>query len=408
MDNRQFYIKEFDNNYYYNFKAEYRFFKFIEIYVRTRIFDMRVFKDNMEVIRNTIDTSQLPGYKRLLTEEYWKIPDDQFEGVIDETLEDVKNGRIELIQIVKLFAYFIYFIKKDLIKYDIRTIKSVFFNGMNIASLTSSYCANVDEELSTVAIEDEIAEEMREVLKHFNEINAQLKDKMYREQAEDVFKCIPMKMEQFYDKFDKECMNIPIFKYYDAFQMFQRISCASNEDMVSIKEKLADRAKRYTKEIAPEMKNIAKLKRVMDDYIDGKLPSIKIVLLEDFSNELGNILSLYEPEEVEEIIEKPMKPRIVTQREMPIERREPERVTLRSTEEETEGNRIRYTQESEKLEEEYEEDDYNEEDTEELGSQESIDARREVEKEEDDTRPQFLKSIEKYYNRKNWDDDSEE
>ena len=29
MDNRQFYIKEFDNNYYYNFKAEYRFFKFI-------------------------------------------------------------------------------------------------------------------------------------------------------------------------------------------------------------------------------------------------------------------------------------------------------------------------------------------------------------------------------------------
>ena len=36
MDNRQFYIKEFDNNYYYNFKAEYRFFKFIEYYVRTR------------------------------------------------------------------------------------------------------------------------------------------------------------------------------------------------------------------------------------------------------------------------------------------------------------------------------------------------------------------------------------
>ena len=45
MDNRQFYIKEFDSNYYYNFKAEYRFFKFIEKYVRTRIFDMKTFKD---------------------------------------------------------------------------------------------------------------------------------------------------------------------------------------------------------------------------------------------------------------------------------------------------------------------------------------------------------------------------
>ncbi len=294
MDNRQFYIKEFDNNYYYNFKAEYRFFKFIEIYVRTRIFDMKVFKENMEVIRNTIDTSQLPGYKRLLTEEYWKIPDDQFDGVIDETLEDVKNGRIELIQIVKLFAYFTYFIKKDLIRYDMRTIKSVFFNGMNIASLTSSYCDNVEEELSQVAIEDDIAIEMEEVLKHFNEINAKLKDKMYQEKAEDIFKCIPMKMELFYDKFDKECMNVPIFKYYDPFQMFQRISCASNEDIVSIKEKLADRAKRFPKEIEPEIRNIHKLKQIMDDYIDGKLPSIKIVLLEDFSNELGNILSKYE------------------------------------------------------------------------------------------------------------------
>ena len=297
MDNRQFYIKEFDNNYYYNFKAEYRFFKFIEIYVRTRIFDMKVFKENMEVIRNTIDTSQLPGYKRLLTEEYWKIPDDQFSGVIEETLEDVKNGKIELIQIVKLFAYFIYFIKKDLINYDIRTIKSVFFNGMNIASLTSSYCDNVEEELSQVAIENDTEFEMEEILKHFDQINAKLKDKMYQEKAEEIFKCIPMKMELFYDKFDKECMNIPIFKYYDSFQMFQRISCASNEDIVTIKEKLADRAKRFPKEIEGEMKNISKLKQIIDDYVDGKLPSIKIVLLEDFSNELGNILENYKPKE---------------------------------------------------------------------------------------------------------------
>ena len=91
LDNRQFYIKEFDNNYYYNFKTEYRFFKFIEIYVRTRIFDMKTFKNDMETIINTIDTEKLPGYKRLLTEEYWKISDEQFPKVIEEVLEDVKK-----------------------------------------------------------------------------------------------------------------------------------------------------------------------------------------------------------------------------------------------------------------------------------------------------------------------------
>lgn len=293
MDNRQFYIKEFDNNYYYNFKAEYRFFKFIEIYVRTRIFDMKVFKEDMEVIRNTIDTDQLPAYKRLLTEEYWKISDDQFPGVIDEIIDDVKNGRIELINIVKIFAYFAYFVKKDLINYDMKTIKSVFLNGMNISSLTSSYCDNVEEELSRVSLEAEQSEDMDEILKHFNNINSKLEEKMYMEKAEEIFKCIPMKMELFYDKFDKECMEVPIFKYYDVFQMFQRISCASNEDIVTIKEKLLDRAKRHGKDLQEELPNLKKLKQVMDDYIDGKEPTIKMVILQEFAEELGNIIEEY-------------------------------------------------------------------------------------------------------------------
>ena len=289
MDNRQFYIKEFDNTYYYNFKVEYRFFKFIEIYVRTRIFDMKVFKDNMEVIRNTIDTDQLPGYKRLLTEEYWKISDDQFPTVIEQIIDDVKNGKIKPIEIVKIFAYFSYFIEKNLIDYDIQTIESVFINGMNIASVTSEYCEDAEEELSQIATED-AGPEMNNIIQRFYEINAQLKDKMYREKADELFKCIPMKMELFYDKFAKECNNIPIFKYYDPFQIFQRISCASNEDIVSIREMLAERAKHHKEEIRPEMENIAKLKQIMCDYIDGKRPTIKNVMIEEFAKELDKIL----------------------------------------------------------------------------------------------------------------------
>ena len=293
MDNRQFYIKEFDNNYYYNFKAEYRFFKFIEVYVRTRIFDMKIFKRDMEAIINTVDTDKLPGYKRLLTEEYWKIADDQFDGVIQEVLDDVKNGNIELINVVKLFAYFSHFVKKGLIKYDMKTIKSVFFNGMNVSSLTSSYCPNVEEELSSLAIEEEKSEDMEEILQYFNNINEQLREKMLKEKAEEIFKYIPMRMEQFYDKFDRECMNIPIFKYYDVFQMFQRISCASNEDIVTIKEKLLDRAKRNGETLQEELPNIKKLKQVIDDYISGKQPTIKLVILQDFADELGNIIKEY-------------------------------------------------------------------------------------------------------------------
>ena len=293
MDNRQFYIKEFDNNYYYNFKAEYRFFKFIEYYVRTRIFDMKIFKQDMETIRNTVDTENLPGYKRLLTEEYWKISDDEFDGVIEDIMKDIKEGNLELIDIVKIYAYFSYFSRKGLIDYDVKTLKNVFFDGMNKSSLKSEYCENVNEELSKIAIE-EFAEDMEEILRHFDNLNNQLLDKKYREMAEDVFKCIPMKMEQFYEKFDKQCMQMPIFKYYDSYQLFQRISCASNEDIVLIKEKLVDRVERYKEQIEPEMKNIKLLKQIMDDYLKDKDTTIKIVMLREFSKDLGYILGKYE------------------------------------------------------------------------------------------------------------------
>ena len=292
MDNRQFYIKEFDNNYYYNFKVEYRFFKFIEMYVRTRIFDMKTFKKNMEVIINTVDTEKLPGYKRLLTEEYWKISDDQFPNVIEDAIEDVKAGKVKLLDTVKIFIYFTYFIKKGLINYDIKTIRGIFFNGMNAAALTSEYSENAEQEIEQTII-GEKTQEINDILNHFYMINNALKDKMYSQKAEEIFKCIPMKMETFYERFDRECMNVPIFKFYDPYQMFQRISCASNEDIVSIKEKLIDRAEKYTKEIEPEMKNIKQLKQVIDDYIKGKDVGIKIVMLKEFSNDLGTILEKY-------------------------------------------------------------------------------------------------------------------
>lgn len=292
MDNRQFYIKEFDSNYYYNFKSEYRFFKFIEYYIRTRIFDMKIFKENMEAIISTVDTENLPGYRRLLTEEYWKISDDQFDGVIKEVIEDIKEGKVNLIDTVKLFAYFSYFSRKGLIEYDLKTLKNIFFTGMNMAALSSTYCANIKEELGKIAIE-EVAEDMDEILKHFNVLNTQLLDKMYTEKAEDTMKCIPMKMEQFFEKFDRECMEIPIFKYYDPFQLFQRISCASNEDIVLLKEKLENRADKYPKKIEPEMKNIKQLKQIVDDYLKGKGTTIKIVMLKEFSKSLEYILSKY-------------------------------------------------------------------------------------------------------------------
>ncbi len=291
MDNRQFYIKEFDSNYYFNFKSEYRFFKFIEVYVRTRIFDMKIFKNDMEMIIQTIDTEKLPGYKRLLTEEYWKIADDQFPFVIEEVVSNVRKGDLQLIDIVKLFAYFSYFSRRKLISYDMQTIKNIFIGGMNLVEDKSEYCSNIDEELSRIGID--VGEDMTEVLNHFHEINRNLRVKMYQNKAEEIFKCIPMKMETFYEKFTEEYMGKPLLKYYDTYKMIQRITCASNEDIMKIKEMLIDRAKKYKKELESELPFIISLKSELELHCKGKHNSIKIVMIKEFANDLQIIIDLY-------------------------------------------------------------------------------------------------------------------
>ena len=299
MDNRQFYIKEFDSNYYFNFKSEYRFFKFIEIYVRTRIFDMKAFKKDMECIINTIDTEKLPGYKRLLTEEYWKISDEKFPEVIEEVISDVKSGKLELVEIVKLFAYFSYFSRSHLIDYKIEDLKEIFLSAMDTAAETSDFCDNIEEQLSRIGLD--VGEEMNEIIEYFHKLNAELEDRMYRNRADSIFKCIPMKMEMFYDKF-AEFSDKPILNHYDPYQMFQRITCANNEDIVLIKEMLVNRFKKYTDELSVEIPFIKKLKRVLDDYCRGKEIGIKIVMIKEFSKDLDTILNLYVGTEYEELL----------------------------------------------------------------------------------------------------------
>ncbi len=291
MDNRQYYIKEFDNNYYFNFKSDYRFFKFIEVYVRTRIFDMRLFKDDMENIIKTIDTEKLPGYKRLLTEEYWKISDDQFPGVIEEVLNDIKAGNLKLIEVVKLFAYFSYFSRRGLIHYDMPTIKEIFMNGMDKAAESSEYCDNIDEELTRIGID--VGDDMDEILQYFHKLNRRLEQKMYEEKADEIFKCIPMRMELFYDRFDTECMEKAILNYYDPYKMFQRIMCASNEDIVLIKEMLVTRASKNQELMKPELGFIIRLKAIIDEYYQAREVSIKMVMLKEFSNDLQTVIDLY-------------------------------------------------------------------------------------------------------------------
>ena len=123
-------------------------------------------------------------------------------------------------------------------------IKDRFLKGMDKSILKSKYCRNVKDELSNLGIElsNELRLSMEEIVVRFTKLNDMIYEAEMKALSENVFKNIPMKMELFYDLFEKECMDIPIFKYYEPLQMFQRITNASNEDIITIGDKLIERA----------------------------------------------------------------------------------------------------------------------------------------------------------------------
>ncbi len=287
-DNRQFYIKEFDNNYYFTFKTDYRFFKFVEKYVRTRIFDMKTFKDDMEAIVSNETRGNLPSYKRLLTEDYWKIEDADFNTVITETLDDVKAGKLQLAEYFKLYVIFNFFIQKGLIDIDPEYLKLTFINGMNIAAATSKYCKDIEAYMAgTNLVEQD--DNINYILEHFNNLNLQTKEKEYIEISKQLFEMIPDKVEKMSEEFVDKHLDIPIMKYYNMNTLFERIMLLGNEDIVLVKDIIAARYQKV-KDISNEERNIRLLKQAMEEYIRGKVPTIKVILIQDFIKTLDIIL----------------------------------------------------------------------------------------------------------------------
>ncbi len=288
-DNRQFYIKEFDNNYYFAFKTDYRFFKFVEQYVRTRIFDMKVFRDDMENIADHESRGKIPSYKRLLTEEYWKISDNDFNKVISETMEDIKEGKLQLIEYFKLYIIFNFFVQKGLLEIDSGYLKLTFISGMNLAAAHSTYCENVDAYINGIEL-DESDDNINEVYSHFRNLNLQTREKEYIDVAKELFEMIPDRVDRITEPFTEKYLEIPIFKYYNMNTLFERILQLENEDIVLVKDVIMSRLMNQ-KNLTVEDRNIRLLKQIIEEYIRGKVPTIKVILLQDFVKMLDLVLA---------------------------------------------------------------------------------------------------------------------
>ena len=78
-------------------------------------------------------------------------------------------------------------------------------------------------------------------------------------------------------------------KYYNMNTLFERIMLLGNEDIVLVKDIIAARYQKV-KDISNEERNIRLLKQAMEEYIRGKVPTIKVILIQDFIKTLDIIL----------------------------------------------------------------------------------------------------------------------
>ena len=249
---------------------------------------MKTFKDDMDAIVAQETKGHVASYKRLLTEDYWKIEDSEFNQVVSETLEDVKTGKLQLAEYFKLYVIFNFFIQKGLVDIDLEYLKLTFINGMNIAAATSKYCKDIEAYMiGTNLVEPD--DNINYILEHFNNLNLQTKEKEYIEVAKQLFEMIPDRVEKMSDVFVEQHLDIPIMKYYNMNTLFERILLLSNEDIVLVKDLITARYQNV-KDISNEERNIRLLKQAMEEYIRGKVPTIKVILVEDFIKALDMIL----------------------------------------------------------------------------------------------------------------------
>ena len=289
-DKNQFYLREFDNKYFLNLKNKYRFFKFIEIYVRTRYFDEKVFREDMDVATQSQfiqiqDESK--KYLKLLNGEYYKVSDFDFEILWKQSIEEVKNGLVNFKDYLKLFAIYKYFININLIDVNVSELKQAFILGMQIAANNNvkQIYENDESKLDEAEWKNNKDEDVEEIKEKYIKTRHMVIEEEASRRAVEVFKLLPDDISEFYRKMMNDYKDLPVFSRYDVDSLYERLELTPNYDLHNIINLLNVRYTDKPELLSADIKNLNRLVEVIKQHNEEKLKegskTIKIVLFEN-------------------------------------------------------------------------------------------------------------------------------
>ena len=277
-DQMGYYLREFDTRYFLNSKEDYRFFKFIEIYVRKRIFDNKVFNQNMKDMSNAhVEKKKEPEYTKFLNGSYWKLQDFDFTILVEQVLYDVKEGKVPSKDYIKLFAVYKHLVEIGVIRTDMEDIHTKFLVGYK-AALTNEAKKN-----HNVVEKNEVFDTTDSVIKDFasecNRLKGAIFDSCIREKVSELFKNMAENIDEFYKQILGEFANIPIFEKYDMDVLYSKLENLQNSDLYNLISLLTTRYEGNKELLNLDSSNLRRLATIIEEKTQNEDMTIKKALL---------------------------------------------------------------------------------------------------------------------------------
>ena len=295
-DKNQFYLREFDNKYFLNSTSKYKFFKFIEIYVRTRVFDEKVFRQDMDLAtakQENLKKDEAKKYLKLLNSDYYKMSDIDFDILWKQVLDEVKYGKVNFKDHVRLFGVYKYLVDSSLVKMSISEIRQIFILGMQISATENikeiSNGSNYLKEIDYLTDDKDIEEIKDEYLK----IRKTALEEEASKKACELFKLLPNDVSEFYKQIMSDFKDLPVFSRYDAEDLYDRLELLSNYDMFNIINLLNVRYKDKKELLKADIKNLKRLADIImkrgKEILKSNEKTIKLVLFENIADTIRKL-----------------------------------------------------------------------------------------------------------------------
>ena len=288
-ENNQFYLRDFDNRYFLNNNSNYKFFKFIEVYIRTRYFDEKLYHQDMNKVLELSASGknkEKHKYVTILNGQYWKLSDFDFDTLSKEVLDEIKSGDVDFKEYVKLFCIYKYLITSGLVDISVTELKREYKLGMQISA---GKCPNIDaiQNDTDFQYDKDIAWAVNQYIK--------IKEKAIVEKATqkatELFKNLPNNIQEFYEKMVGQYQNLPVFSEYDMQDLYSKLQLTHNYDLYNIISMLQMRYSEKVDLFKEDYESLKKLCVIIDKNKPTKEKTIKQALLENISSTIKNIAS---------------------------------------------------------------------------------------------------------------------